>query len=113
MFPFFCMSVNLTIFTLLIFPSGILFANCANPDQTVPMEQSDLGLHSLLRHYKLNFCGKYCISCPVRRGNRDNLGINIPYFSMKTYCDPSLESSHGSNEGSHCMFSLRNKKNYL
>ena len=40
---------------------------------------------------------------------------NFQYFSTKTYCDPSLELSQrdGSNEGSQCMFSLRNKKNYL
>ena len=31
------------------------------------------------------------------------------------YGDPSLEFSHrdGSNEGSQCMFSLRNKRSYL
>ena len=47
----------------------------------------------------------------IRRGNRDNLGDNQLNISIKTFCDPSLESSRrdGSNEGSLHMFSLRNK----
>ena len=47
--------------------------------------------------------------------NRDNLGIIFLIVPQKIHCDPSLESSRpdGSNEGSQCMFLLRNKKNYL
>ena len=36
---------------------------------------------------------------------------NFPYFFHKNIlCDPSVGKSHGdcSNDGSHCMFSLRN-----
>ena len=43
----------------------------------------------------------------IRRGNRDYLGMNYPYFSRKyIFCDPSLEPSRGdgSNEGSKHMF---------
>ena len=52
----------------------------------------------------------------IRMGNRDNFGIFIHIFPQKNQIsDPSLEPSHrdGSNEGSHHMISLRNKKNYL
>ena len=45
-----------------------------------------------------------------------NLGkiFNI-FFHKNLFCDPSLEPSHqdDSNEESQCMFSLRNKRNYL
>ena len=49
---------------------------------------------------------------PDKKGNRDNLEIIL---HENIHCDPSLEPSHrdGSNERSHCMFSLRNKKNYI
>ena len=30
-----------------------IMANIVNPDQTAPQEQSDQGLHCLLRHWKL------------------------------------------------------------
>ena len=36
-------------------------ANIADPDQTAPEEQSDLGLHSLFRH--LSNIYKWCIFC--------------------------------------------------
>ena len=47
--------------------------------------------------------------------NRDNIGIIFLSFFRHIYCDPSLEPSQrdGSNEGSHCMFLLGNKKDYL
>ena len=59
---FICMSVNLSIITLLILPSRILFANFA------PQEQTDLGLRSLWRHSRLYVCGKNCISTPYKKG---------------------------------------------
>ena len=36
----------------------------------------------------------------------------MPYFSIKIFCDPSLEPSYedGSDEGSQHIFSLRNRK---
>ena len=53
----------------------------------------------------------------IRRGNRDTCNLTkFPLFLHKNiHCDPSLEPSlrDGSNEGSQCMFSLRNKKSYL
>ena len=44
----------------------------------------------------------------IKRDNRHNIGI-IRNFSIKL--EPSRQE--GSNEVSQCMFSLRNKKNYL
>ena len=42
----------------------------------------------------------------IRRNYRDNFS----YFSIKTFCDPSLEQSGGgSNEGSQHMYSLSDK----
>ena len=41
----------------------------------------------------------------IRRGNRYNFGIIIPYYRKNIFCDPSLEPSQH-------MFSQRNKKNY-
>ena len=47
------------------------------------------------------------------RSNKDNLGIVIHIFSIKTFCDTSLEPSlrDGSNEGSQHKLSLKNKRN--
>ena len=36
-------------------------ANSADPDQTAPEEQSDLGLHWLPKFFCLHTCYKYCI----------------------------------------------------
>ena len=49
----------------------------------------------------------------IRRGDRGTLGIIFNISPQNIYCDPSLEPPRrdGSNEGSQCMFSLRNKKN--
>ena len=51
----------------------------------------------------------------IIRSKRDNLGIISIFAQKNIFCDPSLELSRrdGSIEGSHHMFSLRNKKNYL
>ena len=48
----------------------------------------------------------------IRRGNRDNLGINVIFLHKNIFCDPPLEPSHqdGFNEGSQHTFLLRNKK---
>ena len=48
----------------------------------------------------------------MRMGNGENLGIILHITFTNICCDPSLEPSHreGSDEGSHHMFSLRNKK---
>ena len=55
---------------------------------------------------------------PMKMGNKDKLGIIFHISISKVQnicCDPSLEPSHrdGSNEGSQCMISLKNKKNDL
>ena len=51
----------------------------------------------------------------IRGAIEVNLGIIFLIFHKNIHCDPSLEPScrDGSNEASHCMFLLKNKKNYL
>ena len=53
----------------------------------------------------------------IRRGSRAGVvkGHFSLFFHVNIYCDPSLEPPRrdGSNEGSQCMYWLRNKKNFL
>ena len=45
----------------------------------------------------------------IRKGNGGNLEIIYHIFSLKIFCDPSIEPSRrdGSNEGSQNMFVIR------
>ena len=64
----------------------------------------------------IRFCLSLCSYMSVlqkRRGNRDNLDIISHISPENKFCDISLEPSHGSNDRSQNMLSLRNKKNYL
>ena len=50
----------------------------------------------------------------MRKGKRDNLGINFHITVLKHMLLPIIRTTRdGSNEGSQHMFLLRNKKNYL
>ena len=51
----------------------------------------------------------------MRGGYKDNLGMVSGFFHGDMLLDPSSEPSHryGSCEGSQCMFSLRDKRDYL
>ena len=51
----------------------------------------------------------------MRGGYKDNLGMFSGFFHGDMLLDPSSEPSHryGSCEGSQCMFSLRDKRDYL